>query len=395
MLTSVRVRQVMIPEPVTVPPDEPVQGALRLMYEREVGAVLVADQGRLLGIFTERDLVRQAVDAIPGWRNLPISDWMTQDPRTTSPDAGWEETVALMEQLHVRHLPVVEDGRLVGLVTARHLIRRRAEHLDRLVAERTGELQQANDRLLARESEVRRNLTLAGRLQKRLLLPGSPPTWPELGWSIHYAPRDAVGGDYYDFVQPDEDRLGFLIADAAGHSLPAAMVAIMARFAFADVVRHTTRPGEVLAAMNARLQGLSDERFVTAFYGVLDRVSRRFTYANAGHPAPLHCAAGRPACRPLAARGLMLGVLPDATYQENSVRLEPGDRICFYTDGVLDLRDEAGDLFGSGRLERFLVEQRQAPLRSVTQELIEQLNEFRGGRPPGDDVTVLIAEMGR
>src|SRR5262245_12198442 len=110
MLTSVRVRQVMIPEPVTVPPDEPVQGVLRLLYEREIGAVLVAAGDRLLGIFTERDLVRQAVNAAPGWRNLSITEWMTPDPRTISPDAGWEETVALMEQLHVRHLPVVEDG---------------------------------------------------------------------------------------------------------------------------------------------------------------------------------------------------------------------------------------------------------------------------------------------
>ena len=91
---------------------------------------------------------------------------------------------------------------------------------------------------------------------------------------------------------------------------------------------------------------------------------------------------------------LMLGVLPEANYQENSVRLEPGDRICFYTDGVLDLRNEAGDLFGSGRLERFLIDQRQSPLRAVTQGLIEELNVFRGGRPPNDDVTVLIAEVG-
>src|SRR5205823_8875970 len=133
------------------------------------------------------------------------------------------------------------------LVTARSLIRHRTEHLNRLVEERTAELRRANELLLAREGERLHNLEVAGRLQARLLLPGAPPDWPELAWGLHYAPLDLLGGDYYDFVQPDAEHLGVLIADASGHSLPAAMVAILARFAFAEAVRTTIRPGEVLA----------------------------------------------------------------------------------------------------------------------------------------------------
>src|SRR5205823_2543496 len=138
----------------------------------------------------------------------------------------------------------------------------------------------------ARDAEMMYNLRAAGRLQNRLLLPTAPPDWPELRWGVHYAPLDHLGGDLYDFAHPGPDHLGFLIADASGHSIPAAMVAIMSRIAFSGAARSTVRPGEVLTAMNAGLQGLSDERFVTAFYGVYDRRTRALSYASAGHPYP-------------------------------------------------------------------------------------------------------------
>src|SRR5205823_6808806 len=120
---------------------------------------------------------------------------------------------------------------------------------------------------------ARRSLKVAGRLMNRLLLPGAPPDWPELAWAVHFRPLDPLGGDYYDFAQPDGRHLGVLIADASGHSLPAAMVAIMARIAFAETAG-TPRPAKVLAAMNRRLQALADERFGTAFYGVFERHAR-------------------------------------------------------------------------------------------------------------------------
>src|SRR5262249_21716212 len=153
--------------------------------------------------------------------------------------------------------------------------------------ERTRELRQAHDELLARDTDLRYNLRAAGQLQNRLLLPHSPPEWPEFRWAVHFAPLDHLGGDYYDVAHPTPDHLGFLIADASGQRLAAARVAIMSRSAFAEVSPRTPSPGEVLAAMNRRLQGLADERFVTAFYAVLDRRTQVLTYANAGHPYPL------------------------------------------------------------------------------------------------------------
>src|SRR5262249_7129981 len=146
-------------------------------------------------------------------------------PQTIGPDAGWEEAAALMERLHVRHLPVVEGGQAVGIVTARQLIAHRTEHLNRLVEDRTRELQRLTEELLERDRQTQRHLRTAGRLLNRLLLPGAPPRRPELSWAVHFRPLDPLGGDYYDFAEPDGRHLGVLIADASGHSIPAAMVA--------------------------------------------------------------------------------------------------------------------------------------------------------------------------
>jgi serine phosphatase RsbU (regulator of sigma subunit) len=296
-----------------------------------------------------------------------------------------------MEEVHTRHLPVIEGGRLVGIVSSRFLIAHRAEHLGRVVAERTEELQALTDQLLQRERQATRNLKLAGRLQTRLLLPSAPPAWPEVQWGVHFAPLDYLGGDYYDFAQPDGRHLGVLIADASGHSLPAAMVAVATRIAFAEVTRTHVRPAAVLAAMNRRLLGLADERFVTAFYGVIDRVNGCFSYANAGHPNPLHYDAKSGQCRPLNATGFMLGLWPDAKYEEGSVCLGPGDRLAFYTDGVTDTRGATDDPYGTERLEAALAGPGGAA--AVVKAAVAAVTEYRGERRPADDVTLLVAEL--
>lgn len=389
---EITVRDLMSDQPIVVPPDCPVQDVLRVMNEERIGAVMVSADGSIDGIFSERDFLRQAVEAPPGWRQRPVSDWMTRDPHVIDPEAGWEEAVAMMEDKHVRHLPVVENGQIIGIVSARQLMARRNEHLNRIVDERTEQLQRLFDEVSQRDAEMRGNMAVAGRLQARLLLPGAPPGWPEIHWGLHYSPLDPLGGDYYDFAVRD-NQMGILIADASGHSVSAAMVAIMARFAFAEVVRHSIRPAEVLSFMNRRLQGLTDERFVTAFYGLLDRKTREFRYANAGHLPALRFNPKRTHVEELATRGLMLGIMPNAVYEEKALVLEPGDRLCLFTDGVVDSRRVTKDTFGLDRLKGFLVEHAHLSAAVLTQALVERLDDFRSDMPAWDDLTILIAEV--
>jgi serine phosphatase RsbU (regulator of sigma subunit)/CBS domain-containing protein len=388
------VRRLMNTDPARVRPDQPVQDALDLMNRRRVGAVVVADDAdRVVGIFTERDFLRQTCAGPVNGYTVPMRDWMSPQPYTIHPDAGWEEAVAGMERLRVRHLPVVENGKLVGIITARSLMAQRAGHLNELVAERTRELRRANDALLARDAEVNHYIQSAARLQKRLVLPQAPPDWPEVSWGIQYAPLDPLGGDLYGFARPDDDHLGVLIADASGHGIPAAMVAILARLAFAEAAKRTVRPGEVLAAMNERLQDMTDERFVTAFYGILDRRNRRFVYANAGHPFPVRYVARSKSCEELSARGFLLGVMPGEVYAERTVDLEPGDRLCLFTDGVADCRDERGETYGMERLQRVLPSYAEGTATAIGERLIRDLKQFCGNAKPADDMTLVVAAI--
>jgi predicted transcriptional regulator len=234
-------------EPVLVGPERPIREVLAEMNRRRIGAVVVVDADRaLLGIFSERDLLRRVADADPGWRDYPVSQWMTRNPHAISPELDWEAVTALMDRLRVRHLPVVEGGRVVGIVSGRMLLAHRTEYLNRQVEERTRLLKQANDELMARDADLRYHLRAAGRLQARLLLPPKPPDWPDLRWGLHYLPLEHLGGDYYDIAQPDPDHLGLLIADASGHSVAAGMVAIMSRIAFSEVADSIRSPGAVL-----------------------------------------------------------------------------------------------------------------------------------------------------
>ena len=391
---TLTVRQVMQPEPVLVEPGCPLRAVMEEMNRLRIGAVIVVNgDHELEGIFTERDLLRRVADADPGWRDRPVSDWMTARPHTIAPDVSWEDAIATMGRLRVRHLPVVETGRVIGIVSTRMLMTRRADDLHRLVDERTRELKRALDEVMARDAELIYNLRAAGRLQNRLLLPHAPPAWPELRWGVHYAPLDHLGGDYYDVARPDANHLGMLIADASGHSIAAAMVAIMSRTAFSDVSGSTTSPGAVLADMNARLQGLADDRFVTAFYGVLNRRTRVLTYANAGHPYPYRFVARTGEVQELSAQGFMLGIIPEEQYREKTVELEPGDRLCFYTDGLVEARNGMGEGYGTERLRASFLADGRLHAEPLVERLLGNQRAFRGGHPLSDDVTLVVCEL--
>jgi len=364
------------------------------MNDCRIGALIVSHPDcTMAGIFTERDLLKRVVNAPAGWHDQPVSEWMTVNPHTIGPDEGWDAAVEKMDRLRVRHLPVIERGRVIGILSTRLLMRRRTDYLNQQIEQRTRELRLANEELLARDSEQSYNLRAAGRFQTRLLLPNTPPVWPELRWGLHYAPLDHLGGDYYDIAHPEPDLLGFLIADASGHSIAAAMVAIMSRTAFSNVANRMASPGQVLTEMNHCLQDLADERFVTAFYAVFNRRTRVLTYANAGHPYPFWWSAGSGKVQNLGAQGFMLGIMPGEEYREKSVQLAPGDRLCFYTDGLIEARNEIGEAFGSERLHDCIATHGAEPAEELTDHIMSWQRAFRGTQALSDDVTLVVAEL--
>jgi len=240
----------------------------------------------------------------------------------------------------------------------------------------------------ARERErIEQELQVAHRIQQELL----PEATPELdGWRMatYYGPAREVGGDFYDFLELEDGRLGLVLGDATGHGMPAALVMATTRGMLRAVVQSLEAPGEVLARVNEALVAeIPPSTFVTCFYGIFDPESGRLRYANAGHNLPCRRHDGQ--ADELRARGMPLGLMPGMSYEEKEAVLEVGDAALFYSDGLIEAHDPKGEMFGFPRLRR-LVAERAAEEGSLVDFLMEELSSFVGESwEQEDDITLV------
>jgi serine phosphatase RsbU (regulator of sigma subunit) len=197
-----------------------------------------------------------------------------------------------------------------------------------------------------------------------------------------------VGGDFYDFFELEDGRLGLIVGDATGKGVPAALVMASARSMLRAVAQASDySPGEVLRMTNDPLvTDIPPNMFVTCFYAILDPKSGRFTYANAGHDVPYLQRSDD--AEELRARGMPLGLMPGMSYEEKEVTLQPGDNALFYSDGLVEAHDPKGEMFGFPRLRALVAEHDEE--RSLGEFLLEELYSFVGeGWAQEDDVTLL------
>jgi serine phosphatase RsbU (regulator of sigma subunit)/predicted ester cyclase len=240
-----------------------------------------------------------------------------------------------------------------------------------------------------RERErVEQELRVARSIQQGSL----PKEVPELeGWQItpYYQPAREVGGDFYDFFELAEGRLGIVVGDATGKGVPAALVMASARSMLRAVAQAlgTSSPGDVLSRVNdALVTDIPPNMFVTCFYGVLDPNSAILSYANAGHDLPYWRHGGD--AEELRARGMPLGLMPGMGYEEYETVLEASESVLFYSDGLVEAHDPKGKMFGFPRLRALVAE--HAEERSLEDFLLEELYSFVGeGWEQEDDITLL------
>jgi predicted ester cyclase len=239
----------------------------------------------------------------------------------------------------------------------------------------------------ARERErMEQELRVARRIQQSLL----PEAIPELeGWRIaaYYGPAREVGGDFYDFLELEDGRLGLVVGDATGHGMPAALVMATTRGMLRAVVQSLESPGEVLARVNeALVADIPPSTFVTCFYGVLDPKDGHLSYANAGHNLPCRRHDGQ--AEELRARGMPLGLIPGMRYEEKETILASGDSTLFYSDGLVEAHDPQGEMFGFPRLRKLVAGHGEE--RSLGDFLMGELYSFVGeGWEQEDDITLV------
>jgi sigma-B regulation protein RsbU (phosphoserine phosphatase) len=237
-------------------------------------------------------------------------------------------------------------------------------------------------------------LDIAAQIQKSLL-PETAPTvagFDMAGWNH---PCEAVGGDYFDFVQLEDGRLGVVIGDVSGHGLGPALLMTSARAALRSFIACDVDPHEVLIHLNRLLsdQVMSAGAFITIVFAALNTKERKIHFTNAGHPPPLVFNAASLSIREPMDRGMVLGVDPDADYPVGKpILLSAGDIIAFYTDGVLDVTNEAGECFGKPRLVKTIVANRQLPARGIIDSIRAEIYRFSRDKPPADDLTLVLVK---
>jgi serine phosphatase RsbU (regulator of sigma subunit)/predicted ester cyclase len=220
-----------------------------------------------------------------------------------------------------------------------------------------------------------------------------PKEVPELeGWQVspYYQPAREVGGDFYDFFNLEDGRVGVVVGDATGKGMPAALVAEATSNMLRAVAQAlgSSSPGEVLSRVNETLLArIPPNMFVTCFYAVLDPKSGSLSYANAGHDLPYLWHGGD--CEELRARGMPLGLMPGMSYEEKEITLQAGEVAFLYSDGLVEAHDPQREMFGFPRL-RALVAEHGDEEGSLGAFLMEELYSFVGEDwEQEDDITLL------
>jgi len=229
---------------------------------------------------------------------------------------------------------------------------------------------------------------------QRSLLPQAVPELAglELGAAYESSARVEVGGDVYDFMELPDGRLAVALGDVTGHGIEAAADMAMAKFVFRSLAREHPEPSDFLQAANDVIVGeIAPGKFITMVYVVIDPRTGELAVAGAGHPAPRILRSNH-ALESLDARGLVLGIERGQLYEDVRGRLDVGDGVVLYTDGVLEARRN-GELYGFERLDAALVGEAERPPEHVARAVLDDCRAFAQGELADDCAIVVVRRV--
>ena len=250
---------------------------------------------------------------------------------------------------------------------------------------------EASYRVLRERDALERELSVAREVQRELLPRGAPPI-AGLELAGVCRPAIAVGGDYYDYLQDRDGRLGLVIADVSGKGVSAALLMASLQASVRSRFPTAGTPGSLAADLNEALFGSSSAaRYATAFLATFDGETRRLAYTNAGHlPAILVREQDTGRCDE---GGVPIGLFEGMTYATGARTLAPGDLLALFTDGVTEAPAPDGEEFGAARLAALLRAHRARPLDTVIEIVLDALLQWSGPVDAHDDVTLVLARV--
>ena len=238
----------------------------------------------------------------------------------------------------------------------------------------------------------KRELDEAGKVQTSFI-PANLPTYP--GWQIAATlePARETSGDFFDFIILPADKIGIVIADVGDKGAGAALYMAMCRTLFRSYAStYPDDPAKVITSVNERI--MSDTQngiFLTAVYAILDPATSEFVYANAGHNPPcLLSPKTGSKMHDLERTGTLIGIFPESTWTNRALRLNEGDILVLYTDGVTEAQDEHDAMYENDRFCQVLFSNRQAPASSMMSAILQDVRQFIGNAPIFDDITLIV-----
>jgi len=240
---------------------------------------------------------------------------------------------------------------------------------------------------------IQQEVKIASRIQQSIL-PLSLPQVTGLTIAADYIPMAGVAGDFYDFHEIDANKVGIIVADVSGHGIPAALIGAMVKVAFSQQITLAMHPEEVLKEMNNMLCGKTEDQFLTACYVLIDNVRKKLITADAGHPPLLIYRRETAELLQVKPKGLVIGFMPDMDFPVESFDLRAGDRIVFYTDGIIEAPSPQDVLFGEERFSELIRLNESLPPDEFIKLTVATLTEYCGHKESfDDDVTMVVIDV--
>jgi serine phosphatase RsbU (regulator of sigma subunit) len=297
---------------------------------------------------------------------------------------------------------VLETSPAIAYAIMRHVVDMLREH-DRVsiagLLAKNKELQEAYEELkaaqasLVEKERMERELEIAAEVQ-RSLLPGKLPQYPDYQFASFLQPARQIGGDLYNVIALDDEHIGLLVADVADKSVHAALYMAVTTTLFQVESKHFLSPAKVAQAVHQGLLDISSEAdiFVTAFYGVLHRPSRKLTYVLAGQERPFLLRERQPVIS-LSGHGRFLGMMNPLELHEYTVQLHPGDKLLLYSDGAVDAENREQIRFGYDRLEALLEKNRTLSAEKLINTVASEIISWNDLLSAFDDLTLVALEV--
>ncbi len=242
------------------------------------------------------------------------------------------------------------------------------------------------------KERLEKELDVARDVQRKIL-PQYIPTTGRLQISALFIPAFEVGGDYYDFFELENNKLGFVVADVSGKSISAAFIMSEVKGIFESLSKIVLSPRKILIKVNDILkESLDKKNFVTAVYGIIDRNTGKLSFARAGHPWGIHCSQKR--ISRLQPSGIGLGLDFSSNFinsiKEMEIQLENNDIFVCYSDGIPEAKNSAQEDFGYERLESLILNNCDKDLDSISKTVMQELSLFSKDHSQHDDITLVL-----